>query len=121
MELFNNIIWWINILVIILVGSVFLFQILFMFTFGLKPRKYKKAKQYHDFTIIIRAHNEEDVIQDSVTSVLNCDYPSDKKHVIVFCHNCSDKTAEIATSLGARAIILTDHDPRHQKIGRAHV
>lgn len=115
MDIFNTVIWWINICMIILVGSVFIFQLFFMFTFYRKPRQFKKAKQYHDFTIIIRAHNEEDVIKDSVTSALNTNYPADKKHVIVFCHNCTDNTAKIATENGARAIILEDHDPKHQK------
>ncbi len=115
MEIFNTVIGWVNILVIILVASVFLFQLLFMFTFFIKPRQYKKAKKYHDFTIIIRAHNEEDVIADSVTSALKADYPEDKKHVIVFCHNCTDKTAEIAQQCHARTILLEDHDPKHQK------
>lgn len=115
MDLFNTIIWWINIAVICIVGSVFLFQILFMFTFFLRPRKYKKGNEYHDFTFIIRAHNEEDVIADSVDSALKCDYPAEKKHVVVFCHNCTDKTAEIALAHGARIIELVDHDPKHQK------
>jgi hypothetical protein len=30
MELFNNIIWWVNIAIIIIVASVFLFQLMFM-------------------------------------------------------------------------------------------
>lgn len=115
MDIFNTVLWWFNIFMVVIIGGVFLFQLLFMFTFWKKPRQYKKAKKYHDFTIIIRAHNEEDVIADSVDSALKCEYPSDKKHVIVFCHNCSDKTAQIAKDHGARTIILTDHDPKHQK------
>ena len=115
MELFNIILWWVNIALIVLIGSVFIFQFLFMFLCYVKPRQYKKAEKYHDFTVIIRAHNEEDVIADSVDSALKCNYPEDKKHVVVFCHNCSDKTAEIARAHGARTIEVEDHDPKHQK------
>ncbi len=115
MEIFNIVIWWINIAMIIIIGLVFIFQLFFMFTFFRKPRQFNKAKEYHDFTIIIRAHNEEDVIRDSVTSALACDYPEEKKHVIVFCHNCTDDTARVAEESGARTVILTDHDPKHQK------
>lgn len=115
MELFYNIIWWLNIIFIILVGSGFLFQLLFMFLFYLKPRQYKKAQKYHDFTIIIRAHNEEDVIRDSVTSALKCDYPAQKRRVIVFCHNCTDRTAEIARECGARTVEFSDSNPKHRK------
>lgn len=115
MELLNNILFWITFVFIALTLMTFFFQILFMFFFYLKPRQYKKAKKYHDFTIIIRAHNEEDVIADSVDSAMKCDYPEDKKHVIVFCHNCTDKTAEIAKAHGARTVVVTDMDPKHKK------
>jgi len=115
MEIFTNIIWWINIFSIIFVLSAFFMQILFACVPFLKPRKYPKAKKYHDFTVIIRACNEEDVIADSVDSALAADYPSDKKHVIVFCHNCTDKTAEIARAHGARTIEFTDMNLKHRK------
>lgn len=115
MDIFNTVLWWINIAMVVIVGSVFIFQFIFMLTFYLKPRKFKKADKYHDFTVIIRAHNEEDVIADSVSSAMKCDYPEEKKHVVVFCHNCTDKTAEIAMANGARAIIVNDKDPNHQK------
>lgn len=116
MELFNNILWWMNIIFIILIGSTFLFQFVFMFLFYVKPRQYPKANTYKDFTIVIRARNEEDVIADSVLSALNADYPEEKKHVIVFCHNCTDKTAEIVRSLKARAIEIFDDNPKHKKL-----
>jgi cellulose synthase/poly-beta-1,6-N-acetylglucosamine synthase-like glycosyltransferase len=115
MDTFNAVIWWVNIAMIIIVGSVFLFQLLFMGLWFLKPRQYPKAKKYHDFTIVIRARNEEDVIGDAVDSALKCDYPKDKLHVVVFCHNCTDKTAEIVRAHGGRAVEITDHDPKHQK------
>ena len=115
MEIFTNIIWWINVFSIIFVLSVFFMQLLFSFVPFLKPKKYPKAKKYHDFTVIIRACNEEDVIADSVDSALKAKYPEDKKHVIVFCHNCTDRTAEIARAHGARTIEFTDMNPKHRK------
>lgn len=115
MDTFNIVLWWVNIAMICFIASFFVFQLFFMLCVFLKPRKYKKAKKYHDFTVIIRAHNEEDVIADSVDAAMHCDYPEDKKHVIVFCHNCTDKTAEIARAHGARTIEFSDHDPKHQK------
>ncbi|MFA6587102.1 MAG: glycosyltransferase family 2 protein [Bacilli bacterium] len=115
MDLFNSILFWVDIGVIAVVLSVFLFQLIFGLLFFLPHRKYPKAKKIHDFTFIIRARNEEDVIGDCIDSCLKADYPADKKHVIVFCHNCTDHTAEIAVKHGARAVILTDHEPTHQK------
>ncbi|MCQ2796282.1 MAG: glycosyltransferase [Bacilli bacterium] len=110
MELFNNVIWWVNIAIIVLFGGLFLFQFLFMFLCFLKPRKYPEAKNIHHFTIVIRAHDEEDVIADSVKSSLKVDYPKDKFNVIVFAHNCKDNTAKIARELGARVVEVNDAD-----------
>lgn len=116
MELLNNILFWVTMVFIIMTLIVFSFQILFGFLFWLKPKKYKKATQFHKFAVIIRAHNEEDVIADSVDSAMRCDYPEDKKQVIVFAHNCTDKTAEIAKEHGARVVIIHDEDPKHKKL-----
>lgn len=115
MDTFNTILWWINIAMIILIGFNFLFQLIFMLVCPLKPRKYKdKVDTYHDFTILIRAHNEEDVIAQSVDSALQAIYPKEKRHVVVFAHNCTDKTAEIAKAHGARVIEVGDKDPKHR-------
>lgn len=119
MELFNNVIWWINIAIIALFGGLFLFQFLFMFLCFLKPRKYPKAKKLHHFTFIIRAKNEEDVIADSVKSCLNVDYPKDKFNVFVLAHNCTDRTKEIALKNGAKIIEVHDLIKSHQNIGHA--
>lgn len=115
MQLFNNIIWWINIAIIIIFGFCFLFQLLFMLLFFIKPRKYKHSDNLKHFTFIIRAHNEEDVIRDSVTSCLNVDYPKDKFNVVVFAHNCNDNTIKIAKECGAIVIEINDPDPKHAK------
>jgi len=116
MDLFNNIIWWVNIAIIILFGSLFLFQLGFMFLCFLKSKKFKESKNYKHFTIVIRAHDEEDVIKDSVSSCLKVDYPKDKFNVIVFCHNCKDKTAQLAKEAGARTIEVSDYDKKHQNL-----
>jgi cellulose synthase/poly-beta-1,6-N-acetylglucosamine synthase-like glycosyltransferase len=115
METLNIVLFWANIVILSIIVLIYLLQLLFGVLFFLKPRKYKKAEKYHDFTVIIRAHNEEDVIADSVDSALKCNYPEEKKHVVVFCHNCSDNTAKIAREHGARTIEFEDHDPKHQK------
>ncbi len=116
MNLFNNIIWWVNIAIIILFGSLFLFQLIFMALCFLRPKKYKESNNYLKFTIIIRAHNEEDVIKDSIVSCLKIDYPRDRFNIIVFCHNCNDNTANIVRSMGIRAIEVNDFDSKHQNL-----
>lgn len=115
MDIFNNVIWWVNIAIIIIFGSFFIFQILFMIFFFLKPRRYPKAKKIHDFTFIIRANNEEDVITDCVKSCLSVKYPKNKFRVIVFAHNCTDKTAVLAKRAGAEVVEIHDENPDHKK------
>lgn len=107
MDIANTVLWWVNIGITIAMGFVFLFQLLFNFLWFLKPRQYKDTDNYHDFTFIIRARNEQDVIGDCIDSCLAVDYPKDKVHVIAFCHNCTDNTAKIAREHGARAIEVT--------------
>lgn len=48
------------------------------------------------FACVICAHNEERVIARPIRSLLAADYPADKRDIIVFADNCSDRTAEIA-------------------------
>jgi len=115
MDIFNNILWWVNIVVIIIVASTFIFQLIFMAFFWLKGKKYPETDNYHKFTFAIRACNEEDVIADSVDSCLKVDYPKDKLQVVVFAHNCKDRTAEIARAHGARVVEINDPDPTHRK------
>lgn len=85
--------------------------------FFLKPRKYPHSENKKHFTIIIRAHDEEDVIADSVKSALKVDYPKDKFSVVVFAHNCTDKTAKIARDLGAKVLEFSDFKKEHCTLG----
>lgn len=116
MDIFNTVVWWLNIFFIVLVGIAFIFQILFMFIFYIPCKKYKDTKNLHKFTFIIRAHNEEDVIRDSVESCMKVDYPKELVQVIVFAHNCSDNTAKIAKECGARVVEINDPNPKHAKL-----
>ena len=56
------------------------------------------------FVILVPSHNEEDSIQNTVTSLRNIDYASDKFRIIVIADNCSDKTAQVARDSGAEVI-----------------
>lgn len=119
MDILNTVLWWINIFVIVIVGIAFVFQILFMFIFYIPCKKYKDTTNYHKFTFIIRAHNEEDVIKDSVTSCFKVNYPKDKLEVVVFAHNCTDNTVKYAKECGARVIEINDLNPKHAKLAYA--
>ena len=82
MGILNNVLFWINIVRLIFILGSFFFQLLFGCLLFLKPRKYKKAEKYHDFTIIIRARNEAEVIADAVDSCRKLDYPKDSPYTV---------------------------------------
>lgn len=62
------------------------------------------------FAIVIPAHNEENVIKQTIKSLKNLQYDKDKFDIFVIADNCTDRTAEISRKLG---VIVMD---RHLKI-----
>lgn len=68
----------------------------------------KKAKalsfENHKFALLIAAHNEEKVISEIVESLKKQNYPADRFDIFVIADNCTDKTAELAESCGAKII-----------------
>jgi 1,2-diacylglycerol 3-beta-glucosyltransferase len=71
----------------------------------------------HRFALIIPAHNEEDVIADTLESCKRLDYPTDRFAVFVLADNCTDRTAEIARLHGVHC--LERHDPDNPGKGQA--
>ncbi len=53
-------------------------------------------------SVLIPAHNEAKVIENTVTSIINFDYDPDKYEIIVVNDNSSDNSAEILANLKAR-------------------
>jgi len=64
-------------------------------------RTLKQGDQVHRFAVVIPAHNEQNVIRDSVRSIKNVNYPEKRFDVYVIADNCTDRTADLATSAGA--------------------
>ncbi len=71
----------------------------------------------HDFAVLICARNERTVIGDLIESLKHQTYPQDKLHIFVMADNCTDDTAAIAESLGAR--VYTRFDKTHVGKGYA--
>lgn len=65
------------------------------------PAKSSRTKK---FDVIVPAHNEAEVIQRTVASLLKCDWPADYYRVRVVADNCTDATADIARAAGADVI-----------------
>jgi 1,2-diacylglycerol 3-beta-glucosyltransferase len=62
----------------------------------------------HRFIVLIPAHNEEHQVGNALQSCFKLDYPRDKFATWVIADNCSDRTSDVASSLGANCIIRTD-------------
>jgi cellulose synthase/poly-beta-1,6-N-acetylglucosamine synthase-like glycosyltransferase len=64
------------------------------------------------FAVLIPAHNEEQLIAETVRSLRESDYPSERCTVYVIADNCTDRTAEIAAAAGAKVLVRVDSDRR---------
>ncbi len=80
-------------------------------------KTYPHTEKKHKYGLIIPARNEESVISGLIESIQKNDYPQDNLQIFVIAHNCTDKTAEIARSLGA--ITYEYNNPRENTMGYA--
>jgi cellulose synthase/poly-beta-1,6-N-acetylglucosamine synthase-like glycosyltransferase len=56
-------------------------------------------------TLIVAAHDEEQVIGGWVACALALDYPRDRLEIVVACDGCSDETASTARKSGAHRVL----------------
>jgi 1,2-diacylglycerol 3-beta-glucosyltransferase len=64
------------------------------------------------FDIVVPAHNEENGIGETVTSLLAMTYPRHLFRVLVVADNCSDGTAARAAAAGAQVLVRKDPERR---------
>mgnify|MGYP001215703738 CR=1 FL=1 len=69
------------------------------------------------FDIVVPAHNEAAGIASTVKSLLQLDWPADKRRVVVVADNCSDDTARLAREAGA--VVLERQSDTHKGKGYA--
>lgn len=119
MQVFNDVLFYINQVIIGVVSFAFAVQIIYLFLFFLPARKIKPAKEKHCFAIVMSAHNEQDIIAVSLKNLRNQHYPKDKYRVFVIADNCTDDTAKIARKLGATVIERQEDDPKKRNVGCA--
>ena len=62
----------------------------------------KPLPKYPKVTIIVPAHNEAIVIQDTVYALLHLDYPKEAMEIRVVADNCSDETFKLAKAMSDR-------------------
>lgn len=119
METFNQVLFYINNVLVTVIGVAFTVPLIYMLFFWLKAKHYPVANKKHRIGVVIPARNESEVIADSIKCILSSDYPSDKFDVYVVADNCTDNTAAIARAAGATVYERTDTDPNHHKAGYA--
>lgn len=68
--------------------------------------------RYPRVTVVVPAHNEDLVIQDTVRAILGLNYPVDRLEILVYADNCTDQTAA-----RARAVVaLPEFADRHCQV-----
>ncbi len=110
----------VNVGILIFIGIPFAIQMIYMLLFWLPKKTFKKTKKINRIALVIPAHNEEDVIYDTVKDLFdNQQYPKDMFDVYVIADNCTDRTEELAKKAGATVFVHTDPDPKHHMVGFA--
>ena len=110
----------VNVGILIFIGIPFAIQMIYMLLFWLPKKKFKKTDKINRIALVIPAHNEEDVIYDTVKDVIeNQKYPREMFDVYVIADNCTDKTEELAKKAGATVFVHNDPDPKHHMVGFA--
>lgn len=109
----------INTIILYVIGVPFSLQLIYMLFFWIKKKTFAKTEHKNRIAVLIPAHNEEDVIYDTIKDLENQDYPRDLFDVYVVADNCTDKTEELARKAGAKVYVHTDDDPKHHMVGYA--
>ncbi|MCP4581950.1 MAG: glycosyltransferase family 2 protein [candidate division Zixibacteria bacterium] len=87
----------------------------FLAIHGLKV--FKDTQESHicdnkSFLVLIPAHDEELVIKRVINSIRETDYNQDLIEIVVIADNCTDSTANIASSLDVVVLERKDHDEK---------
>ena len=106
-------------LIIGVLTSIYLFHFIFFAIVSLVYKKrFPKSNEKCRYGVLISAKDEEYVIPRLINSIKSTTYPQDKLEIIIIAHNCTDKTAEVARSLGATVIVC--NRPEEKTLGLAY-
>ena len=106
-----NVLFIINNIILVLIGIPFFLQFIYMFLFWLPKKTFPKSDKKGKICVIIPAHNESDVIFDTVNRLFKLqNYPKELFDVYVVAHNCTDNTASLARKAGATVFEFNDPD-----------
>ena len=79
---------------------------------GARPRTAAAGRALPRLVFLVPAHNERLLIRHCVRSLLDQDYPSAHRRVVVIADNCDDDTAAIARAEGAEVLERQDLERR---------
>ena len=68
-----------------------------------RPRPIRKDDVTPEVSVIVAAHNEEDVIARRIENLLGLDYPAEHVEIVVASDGSTDRTDEIVEEIAARA------------------
>lgn len=110
----------INTVILYVIGVPFFLQMIYMLLYWLPKKKFPKSDKLNRIAVVIPAHNEEDVIYDTVKFLFTKqNYPHELFDVYVIADNCTDRTEALAKEAGAKVYVHTDDDPKHHIVGYA--
>lgn len=105
----------VNYAILIFIAIPVLLQLFYVLFSFVKKKTWKKSETKGRIAYLIPAHNEEDVIFETVKDLIeNQKYPREKFDVYVVANNCTDRTAELARAAGAIVLVHDDPDPTHR-------
>ncbi len=112
-----NAIWTVVSTISKIISKTLWYKNIFKYVGVVATRKFKPAKQYHKYAIIVAARNERTVIGNLIDSIKRQKYPEDMLDIFVVADNCTDDTAAIAREMGA--ICYERFDNEHRTKGYA--
>lgn len=112
MDIVVSVIEGIMLLLSTLISALLVFQlVLSLFGFKRKTRDYEDHEPQMRFLVLVPAHNEEAVIADIINNLNSMDYPRELYDFYILADNCTDRTAEVARSMGAKVILNHRESP----------
>lgn len=106
-------------LVVIVFANLIYFTCLSIFGLKKPKRDYQLVPDEKKFVFVVPAHNEEDVIADTIESLINQNYDPALFDIVVIADNCTDKTVEIIKSY-ERAIAFENISKKADPRGKPH-
>jgi len=99
-------------IIVAIIAVYYLYHLIFfMVSLPLKRKRIlivNEKKANNRFAVLVPAHNEENVIFNSVRSILAAHYPKEKFDVFTIADNCTDRTASLAEAAGSKSLIRHD-------------